>query len=157
MARAAGPAQRRAVTRGRQRAATHLTYGSGKNFNSVSITFEYDQKITGSNGVAFYSGVGGGFGNMTFESQEGDQELKTATFIGRGNLGAWYRDGTRCYEFSSFVQLVVPGNQHFTNAAGEETDISDGWTVLGGYSHVGIEGTVYFGDFKPPKSKKKKK
>ena len=141
---------------GGQRAASHLTYGSGKNFNSLAFTVEYDQKLTGSNGVAFYTGVGGGFGNITFKAEDGDQELKTATFIARGNLGAWYRDGTRCYELSTFVQLVIPGNQQFTNAAGDTTEVSDGWTVLGGYSHLGIEGTVYFGDFTPPKKKKKK-
>ncbi len=139
---------------GGKRIGAHLTAGFGENFNSLALTAEYEAKIVGSDGFVLYSGIGGGFGNLSFDAESGTETLRSPTYIVRGNVGAYYRDGTRCYEISPFAQIVIPGRQEFTNAAGNTEEISSGFTILGGYSHIGIEATVYFGDFKPPKKNK---
>jgi hypothetical protein len=57
-----------------------------------------------------------------------------------------YRTKANCYEFGVFFNMNIPGVQNW------DEDEKDTETVRGGfYPTLGIEGTVFFGDFRPPK------
>ncbi len=131
-----------------------LATGSGPNgngFRGKEITFEADKILVGQNGMFAFAGGGLGFGTLHFEG-DGGQELDLGTYVFRGQLGAYYKTKKQAYEFNLFLKLDWPGVQTFTKANGNEIDASGG-----NYLNGGLEATVYFGDFKPPKKKKKNK
>lgn len=141
--------------------------GSG-DYRSAEATIEYELVPLSENGVEGFVGAGLGLGSMrwstlcpndlenTCDEVENPGELHFSTLLLRGSAGVMFRQPTRSYEVSAFFHYVVAGNNRFT-AEGATTDID----ASGGfYPYLGLAGTVYFGDFKPPgeggKKKKKK-
>lgn len=142
--------------------------GSG-NYRSAEATVEYELVPLSENGVEAFVGAGLGLGSMrwaTFcpndlestcpDEVENPGELHFSTLLLRASAGVMFRQPTRSYELSAFFHYVVAGNNRFT-PQGSATDID----ASGGfYPYLGLAGTLYFGDFKPPgeggKKKKKK-
>ena len=140
---------------------THL-FALGQNFNNLDVTFEVDKIIFKESKFGAYAGAGLGFGSMKFGAEDSDAELKLNTYLLRGQVGGIYRLKKAAIEAGFFLQPVFPGLQTYTAADGTEAQIA-GLLSLGeaggggGYWNFGLEATVYFGDFIPPKKKKSKK
>ncbi|MEC8382709.1 MAG: hypothetical protein VXZ96_20445, partial [Myxococcota bacterium] len=70
----------------------------------------------------------------------------------RGNIGALYRNVNQAYDISLFGIVGNTSNQTFTASEGDTAvDINGGVYMLP--IVLGVEGTFYFGDFKPNKKK----
>ena len=130
-----------------QRFGAHAWYSMGEgNYRSPNLVVTYDFAGEADNGMTVIGGLGGGFGKQKWDTS-GVGELSMATYILRAQGAFNYRTKANCYEFGAFVNLNLPGVQTW-----DEDDKDDDVTVRGGfYPTVGIEGTVFFGDFRPPK------
>ena len=74
----------------------------------------------------------------------------------RGNVGALYRNVNQAYDISIFGIIGNTSNQSFTpDGSDTAQDINGGVYMLP--LVVGVEGTFFFGDFKPNKKGKGKK
>lgn len=130
-----------------QRVGAHAWFQTGSgDFRSSNLTFEYDFIGNSSNGVTVLAGLGGGFGTQRWRTS-GEGELKGNTYILRGQASVNYRTKTTCYEVGTYLNWNIPGKQVWDEIDGDEVEVGGGF-----YPVVGIEGTVFFGDFKPPKN-----
>lgn len=131
----------------------------GGNYRSAEGTAEYQFLPLSENGVDAFVGAGLGLGSMHWatlcpndletscpDQVENPGELKFSTLLLRGSAGVMFRQPTRSYELSVFAHYVIAGNTRFT-PQGSETDQD---ASLGLYPYLGLAGTIYFGDFKPP-------
>ncbi len=136
-----------------QRVGSHLytSFGAG-GYRATNFTLDYDFAGTESNGVGVLGGLGLGVGTQRWE-KGGIGELKMATYIGRAQGSVIYRTRRQAYEIAGFFHLCLPGKQRW-DVAGEteEEEVTGGF-----YPYLGVEATAYFGDFKAPSSKKKKR
>jgi hypothetical protein len=140
---------------------THL-FSAGANYNALDFTLEADKMLFNQSRLGAYGGVGLGFGKMKFGAEESDAELKLSTYLLRGQLGGIYRLKKAAIEVGLFVQPTFPGLQEYTATDGTVAEIEGlfGSKDTGGggtFWHGGLEATVYFGDFQPPKKKSNKK
>ncbi len=141
--------------------------GSG-GYRSSEVTFEYQTLPISGDGVEAFAGVGLGFGRMawTTECDDDSEGVSSActiqhpgsygmsTLLLRGSVGALWRNKTQAYELSFFGHYVIAGNRAFeAQGASSEQEVSG----VGLYPYLGIAGTIYFGDFKPPAEGKNKK
>lgn len=133
------------------RFGARLNMGLGEGYRALNFTAEYDFLPVDKNGLSSFVGAGAGFGNMRFEAEDVG-ELKLATYIFRGQAGLLYRNKTQAYEANVFVQVDLPGGSRFTSIDDVEYE-----TGFKSYGMIGVEGTIYFGDFRPPTEGKKKK
>jgi hypothetical protein len=135
-----------------QRIGGQLDLGLGGGYRAVGFTAGYDRILTQSSGVGAFLGGAVGLGSHTFTDADTDTKLRVGTYKVRAQLGAIYRDKVRAYEANLFGCLELPNTQTLTDASGAESDQSGGF-----WSHLGLEATVYFGDFTVPNKDKKKK
>lgn len=136
-------------------------FSAGKNYNSADITFEVDKIFFQESKASAYGGLGLGFGNMKFQGETEaanatDPELSMATYLLRGQAGGMYRWKTTALEVGLFANMAVPGVIEFTGQSDNTVEIG-GFGGNGVYWHGGLEATMYFGDFTPPKNAKKGK
>ena len=130
-----------------QRLSSHAWYstGAGK-YRSPNITFEYDFAGQASSGVTLLGGLGAGLGQQKWTTG-GAGTLKMNHYILRAQGAVNYRTKKTCYEMGAFVNWFLPGRQLW-DAAG---DVAEERVKGGFYPTMGVEATVYYGDFKPPK------
>ncbi|MFK7930229.1 MAG: hypothetical protein AB8H79_18720 [Myxococcota bacterium] len=122
-----------------------LGLGEGRRFSDWSFILTYDYAIQGrALDVLFGGGVGAG--TQGWRGPE-EQTLRVNTFPLRGEASVLARDNTRAYQLTLFMQLNVPSNSVYTDAAGDQPDINGGF-----YLTSGVELSVLFGDFEPPSS-----
>jgi hypothetical protein len=137
-----------------QRIGAHLWYSmGGGHYKSPNFTIEYDMAGTDMSGVGLLAGLGAGLGHQRWETP-GKGELKSATYILRGQGAVNYRTKRNMFELGIFLNLIIPGKQKWTPVGGETEEFNGGWPIN---PTIGLEANVYFGDFTPPKKKKKKK
>ncbi|MCP4805392.1 MAG: hypothetical protein GY913_09195 [Proteobacteria bacterium] len=111
-----------------------------------------DRMLSSNSGFHTLAGLGLGLGRDRFTDDLG-QQLEVSNVVLRAQFGGIYRNKTQAYELGIFgayhapiEHMVDPGNtQQVIKAAGSR------------YGMLGVEASVFFGDFTPPKSKKKKK
>ena len=128
----------------------------GKNYNNADITFEVDKIFFQESKASAFGGLGLGFGNMRFDGEATaenleDPSLAMATYLVRGQAGGMYRWKQSALEVGLFANMVVPGVIEYTGQSGNTIEV-DGFGGNGVYWHGGLESTVYFGDFTPPKN-----
>ncbi len=135
--------------------------GLGSPWSSGQLTLEYDHAFVKESGFQMLIGAGIGAGTERFGGTEGSHEngyLIVNYFPIRAQLTALLRDKTRAYELDLFGAYHIAADQ--TYFAGEGADgvtpadsdaLTDGVAL---YLKVGVEATVYFGDFKSQKSQK---
>lgn len=130
---------------------TGLTLGGGvgTRFTDLHALFKYSY-LTQTGAMDFLFGGGAGFGSQTMRGEDLAQ-LRVGYFPLRLEGSALVRDGSRGYQATLFGQMNIPSNHFYTNAAGEDVDVR-GTPV--NYVSAGIEITVFFGDFTPPKRKR---
>jgi hypothetical protein len=132
----------------KNRVGARAVFGFGDDYNSSAITGEYDRYILGSKPAYVFAGGGVGFGQFKFSGDD-TAELRVPTYLFRGQVTGVYRHDSFMVDVSLFLQFVIPGYQELSDGGGEE-EISGGF-----YTHGGLDATIYFGDFKPPKKKKR--
>jgi len=136
-----------------QRISSHAWYSTGAGqYRSPNITFEYDFAGQASNGVTLLGGLGAGLGAQRWTTDSAGT-LKMNHYILRGQGAVNYRTKKNCYEMGAFINWYLPGRQLWDAAGDAEEE-----RVKGGfYPTLGLEGTVFFGDFRPPKTGGKKR
>lgn len=133
------------------------------NYNNLDLTFEVDKMMINEGKLGAYAGAGLGFGTMRFGDAESDAELKVNTYNVRGHVGGIFRLKKAAIEAGAFAALPLPGRGVYTPSDGSDQAEIIGvlGTEQGGgggnYWNLGLEFTVYYGDFIPPKKKNKKK
>jgi hypothetical protein len=147
-----------------------ITRGFGdSNYSSFSISAEVDHTIQAANGINILAGAGIGTGGFTFDQGKNTGGVLTARqLFARGQAGVMFKNPTRSYELMLFAILSLSGEEQYER--GDNTYTKGGsllpWveseaseSLSGGWYTpvVGIEGTLYFGDFKPPKNKRNKR
>ena len=129
----------------------YLHLGNKAGYNGRGITLGLDKVLLRDNGINLYVGAGGGLGRFKFD-QSDVGKLDGRQIYLRGNIGALYRNVNQAYDISLFGIVGNTSNQTFTPASSEEAaDINGG--VYMAPLVLGVEATVYFGDFKPNKKK----
>ena len=124
--------------------------GLGKGFTDLHSSFRYNY-VGQTGALDLLVGGGAGFGTMTFRGEDGSN-LRVPYYPLRAEASALLRDEWRGYQASIFGQLNVPSNHFYENSAGEEVDVRG---TPFNYATVGIEFAVFFGDFTPPKPKRR--
>ncbi|NOY28282.1 MAG: hypothetical protein GXP62_20675 [Oligoflexia bacterium] len=166
---------------GENRLGTHVDIGAAADYNSVDWTLEYERIFVRGSGVHLFGGGGLGFGSYTLKDQDGvnastgngngngngttttgtgsapgstldDGKLRTPTYQVRLQVGALYKQTQTAEELSIFVKVPLNGNPTWTPAGGTRVDAEGG----GNWFHVGLQATVYFGDFKVKGNKKRR-
>lgn len=127
--------------------------GWGAGWSHRWIDVEYERIFTSDSGFHLLGGVGLGLGQDGFTDTV-DNQLDASFFMGRADFGGIYRDKVRAYELDLYAQYSVVAEHRFTPAGSEESEVIKG--AGSRYPAIGVEATVYFGDFTPPKSGKPK-
>ncbi len=151
------------------RILTQVGFGlGGAGYRSSEVTFEYQALPISGSGVEAFAGAGLGFGRMSWTTEcDNDSEgvsatceilhpgtYQMSTLLLRGSVGALWRNKTQAYELSFWGHYVIAGNRTFV---GQDSSAEEEISGVGLYPYLGIAGTVYFGDFKPPAEGKNKK
>jgi hypothetical protein len=123
----------------------------GKGFDEEEAILKYNWVYQG-DAIDFVTGLGLGAGVMHFHDTAGadqtDAKMLVNDFPVRGEIGALVRDGTRGYQGNLFGQLGIPTRSVYTDPDGLQDNVG-----FGLYLMVGIEVSVLFGDFEPPRSR----
>lgn len=130
--------------------------GIGQPWSSAQFTLEYDGALINEDGLQLLAGAGIGAGFERFGGIESAPEgyLVANYFPVRAQLSALLRDRTRAYEVSIYgMWHIVADQTYFSDAnaegiAGNDTEALVPGALYGGF---GIEGTVFFGDFRSRK------
>ncbi len=135
---------------GSNRLGSHVDLGIGSGYTSAAWTLEYERILVRGGGIHVFAGGGLGFGSYTLKDDAG--KLHTPTYELRGQVGALYKQKQTAEELSVFVKLPFNGNPTYTPTGGTKADA----TNAGNWFHVGLQATVYFGDWTMPSSERKK-
>ena len=131
------------------RTGLSLGGGVGTRYTDLHAMFKYSY-LTQTGAMDFLFGGGAGFGSQTMRGTDAAR-LRVGYFPLRLEGSALVRDNSRGYQATLFGQMNIPSNHFYTNAAGEDVAVR-GTPV--NYVSAGIELTVFFGDFTPPKRKR---
>ena len=135
------------------------------NYQALGINLEVDQIAFRDRNIWAYYGLGGGSSNLRFAVDD-NNSLSATQIYAKGQVGAMYFDRTKAYEFSVYAKFGTTGRETITRAGEtfENNNFLEGNDQLKGslyYPTIGIQGTIYRGDFrkamKNPKPKKGKK
>jgi hypothetical protein len=120
----------------------------GQSFFGANFMLEYNW-VKQSSALDFLLGAEAGAGTMVFNGID-PAKLRVNTFPVRAESGLVIRDNSRAYQGSLYYQFDIPSRQIFTPSVG---DTLDGGVGIGLYMSLGIEVTLMFGDFTPPRPK----
>lgn len=133
---------------GHSRVGAFAGLGLGKQYFDAHLQFEYNYVLSAS-ALDFLFGGGVGFGTYRF-SGEGDEQMVVPYYPLRVETSGLLRDNSRAYQLTVFGQVAVPSNHFYRDFNGLEVDDVGG----GFYATVGIEASVMFGDFTPPRPRR---
>lgn len=151
------------------RASVNPYYHRGfneSNYRSLGLNFELDQIAVRERNVWGYYGLGGGTSNIRFANADNSTLTGTQLYV-KGQAGALYFDRTKAYELSVYATFGTTGRERVTvnDTVYENNGLLSGNDQLKGsiyYPTIGVQGTVYRGDFRkamqnPNKGKNGKK
>jgi hypothetical protein len=126
----------------------------GKKYSDINFLGKYEfVMVEGS--IDVLAGAGIGFGSMRFGGID-EEKLRVPYYPIRANIGLQLRDDVRAYQLQLWGQVSIPGNQKYTTADGlREAEHVGTAIALANYLSLGLEFTVYFGDFEPPSHRKR--
>lgn len=128
--------------------------GLGSPWSSGQLTIEYDHALIKEEGFQLLFGGGIGAGTERFGGTEAhpDGYLVVNYFPIRAQITPLLRDKTRAYELDIFGEYHIVADQTYYKQAGANGETPEGLGGLGAiYLKVGVEATVFFGDFKTDK------
>jgi hypothetical protein len=117
------------------------------NYNDIRILLRYNL-VNSTDAMDILVGGAVGAGTMRFD-WEGNQLLRVPYYPLRGEVSALIRDGVRAYQLTPYAQYNLPSNHFYTSVSGEEVDVGTGI-----YAMIGVEASILFGDFTPPRAKR---
>jgi hypothetical protein len=141
---------------GRLGARVVFGFGGGV-FGRQQFTLEYEAALVKQGSFQVLAGAGIGVGHERFRDADGNDYLDVSYYPIRGELAGLLRDGTRAYELALWGQYHITGNQKYYASSNDASPIDGkGDSLVSGalYFAIGIESTVFFGDFKTDKKKK---
>jgi hypothetical protein len=129
--------------------------GIGQPWSSFQATVEYDHALVNTDGFQLLAGAGIGAGTERFSGVDTapDGYLVANYFPVRAQVSALLRDRTRAYEVSLYgTWHIVADQTYYADQDDEGLTGADAATVPGAfYAGIGIEASVFFGDFKNKK------
>lgn len=132
------------------RLSGRLGFGGGGGYGTRWVGADYERIFTSDGRFHLLGGLGAGLGVSTYTDAD-DDSLRVSYALGRVNLGAIYRNRKQAYELALFGQYQLPLEHRFLPAGGGEEVIKGRGSR---YGAVGLEVTVYFGDFTPPRKRR---
>ena len=121
--------------------------------NMTDLILKYDWCVP-SDPVDFLVGVGTGFGSMAWFGAEGSK-LRVNYFPIRGEVAGMIREGVFAVQTTAFARWDIPSRSMYTPRLAVEGQAPDivGWGL---YFNIGVEVSVMFGDFTPPKKRRRR-
>jgi hypothetical protein len=126
--------------------------GFGKRFVDVNFLAIYDYVVPAGGSMDLAFGGGAGFGSQLYRGAEDPESLRINYYPIRAKASAMLRDNSRAYQATLFGQYNIAASHNWVALDGQRYDVGTGV-----YLQMGIEFAVMFGDFTPPRPKKKKK
>ncbi|MCK6524441.1 hypothetical protein L6R49_23800 [Myxococcota bacterium] len=127
--------------------------GGGGGWSNRYIDAEYERVMLTDGKLHMLGGIGLGLGAGSFtDSSEDLLQLNYALM--RTQLSGLYRNKNQAYEVGLLAQYHLPLEHRYTPSGGQTESIKGKGSR---YGSVGLEATVYFGDFTPPKKKGKRR
>jgi len=124
-------------------------FNVGRRFFDANVIAKYDVVIQSAS-VDFLFGGGAGFGTQRWTG-EGQGNLRVPYFPLRVEVAGMVRAGWTAFQLTPYFQYNVQSNVFYTNDIGEEVDVKGGF-----YPAMGIEFSVLFGDYEPPRPRKRR-
>lgn len=134
------------------RLAGRIGLGGGPGWFTRWADVGLDRMLTSNSGFHTLVGANLGLGRDRF-TDSGGRELEVSNAVIRAQFGGIYRNKTQAYELGVFMAYHVPF-EHLYDPGGLDEQTLKGSGSR--YGMIGVEASVFFGDFTPPKSKKKK-
>ena len=149
------------------RASVNPYYHRGFNeskYRAYGLNFELDQIAVREKNVWGYYGLGAGTANIRFANAD-NSALTGTQLYAKGQVGALYFDRTKAYEVSLYATFGTTGRERVTVGS---TDYENDGLFSGNdqlrnsryFPTIGVQGTVYRGDFRKamqnPNNKRKK-
>ncbi len=123
-------------------------FGLGKRYFDAHIIGKYDLVIQ-SAAVDFLIGGGAGFGTQRWRGA-GESKLRVPYFPLRVEGAGMIRSDWVAYQLTIYGQYNLQSNHFFFDENGEEVEARGGF-----YPVMGLEFSVLFGDYTPPKPRKR--
>lgn len=120
----------------------------GSRFFDAHVIAKYNRVIQSAS-VDFLFGGGAGFGTQRWKG-EGEGRLRVPYFPLRAEVSGMIRADTMAFQLTPYFQYNLQANHFYRNDLGEDIDVRGGF-----YPTVGLEFSVLFGDFEPPKPRKR--
>lgn len=152
---------------GSNRIGATLGVNTGKGMGDFYFTANYDSVLVKSNPFNVVAGVGAGFGQMTFKGIDDEETpkyaagydpanevLKIPYFPVRGHVEGQFHTDTMMYGLGIFAGTAIPSNMYYTDLQGNTQDAVGGPGNFLYLVNAGLELTVHYGDFTPPKKNK---
>ena len=127
-----------------------LGLGGGPGWYTRWADVGMDRMLSSNSGFHTLVGANLGLGRDRFTDDLG-QQLETSFVVPRVQFGGIYRNKTQAYELGVYAAYHA-AFEHLNPVSDE---VIEGQGAR--YGMLGIEATVWFGDFTPPKSKKNNK
>jgi len=134
------------------RLGARLQFGFGANaYANQEFTLEYELTLKKQGTLQVLAGGGIGVGHERFHSLENEGYLNVSYYPIRAEISGLLRDNTRAYELGLWVTYHIAGSQnYYENANDLKPTDGKGDSLIAGslYFGLGLEATVFFGDFK---------
>ena len=128
----------------------------GRGYSDLWFTFNYDRVVITKHPFNVIVGAGAGFGTTRFKGTNEEingfenEVLRLPYFPLRVRLQGQLRNGGSMFGLGLFGQTAVPSNTYYTDLDGNDQSIESPLNLFL-YLSAGLEFTVQFGDFTPPK------
>jgi len=122
--------------------------GLAKRYTDLHLLLKYNY-VGQTGAMDFLFGGGLGVGTNRWKG-DGDAKLRVPYYPVRVEGSAMIRDETRAYQLGIFAQYNIQSSVTYFDEDGHEIDAKGGI-----YGYLGLDLTLYFGDFKPPKTRRR--
>ena len=134
---------------GGSRIGLNAGFDVGKRFFDAHALVKYNRVIQSAS-VDFLFGGGAGFGTQTWKGDDNDGRLRVPYFPLRLEVSGMVRADWLAFQLTPYFQYNLQANHFYTDDTGADIDVKGGF-----YPNVGAEFTVLFGDYSPPKPRKR--
>lgn len=123
-------------------------FGVGRQYFDAHIMGKYDVVLQ-SAAVDFLVGGGAGFGTQRWKGSE-QASLRLPYYPIRAEVAGMIRSDWMAYQLTLYGQYNIQGRHFYTDETGADVAVKGGF-----YPVMGLELSVLFGDYEPPKPRKK--
>lgn len=144
-----------------------LGLNTGKGMSDVYFTANYDWVLMKKNPFNVVAGLGAGYGQMTFKGVDDEETpkyaaglspenevLKVPYFPVKGRVMGQFHTDNMMYGIGLFAGTAIPSNMYYTDLSGQDQPEVGGFGNFLYLVNAGVELSVQYGDFVPPKKNK---